>query len=77
MAFTVELKGTVEADAEVEIYLDKDALEFLMKRLELLQKSKSHAHFATPSWAGNELTENKIGASTTLINQLRITFVPQ
>jgi hypothetical protein len=77
MIFTVEIKDASKDDAEIEMYLDNNAIDLLIKRLELLKQSKSHTHFATPAWAGNELTSEVIGSTNKLVNQLRLTFVPQ
>ncbi len=76
MIFTVEIKGCQKRDAEVELYLDDEALELLLKRLELLKRNRGHTHFMTPGWAGNELTEAKLVSSNDLVNHLRITIIP-
>jgi hypothetical protein len=76
MIFTVEIKGDPKRDAEVEVYLDDEALHLLIKRLELLKRNGGHTHFMTPGWAGNDLTEEKMVSSNDLINHLRITVVP-
>lgn len=76
MVFTVELKGDPKKDAEVEIFVDEDSLDLLIARLGLLKKNKDHEHFMTPSWAGNELTEEKV-SSGELLNCLKIIYVPQ
>jgi CYTH domain-containing protein len=68
--FTVELNKPEE---RVEIYLDGHGLSMLIRSLErLLQSEKEHEHFMTPSWAGNELTEEKQGLNTHLVNHLLI-----
>jgi len=76
MIFTVELKGDPKRDAEVEIFLDEEALQLLSRRLALLQKTRSHTHFMTPSWSGTELTEAKMNPASDLVHHLRITMVP-
>jgi hypothetical protein len=76
MNFTVEIKGSQKRELEVEIYINYQGLESLIKRLELLRKNGGHTHFMTPSWSGNDLTEEKTIASNDLVNHLRITVVP-
>ncbi len=73
MLFTVEY----HKDGIVEIYCDKEGLSLLITRLMRLQKDgKGHEHFMTPSWAGNELTEEKQYPENELINHLCIMLKP-
>ena len=75
MILTTELSKDHDV---VTICLDKDGIDFLIKKLIKLSNSKSneHDHLMTPSWSGNELTEKKIGADEdTLINHLRLVFL--
>ncbi len=59
--------------SEVAIYLDEEGLEALEKQLAFLKKEPDHVHLMTPSWAGDELTEEKLGDDKcVLINHLRI-----
>jgi translation initiation factor 2 gamma subunit (eIF-2gamma) len=70
MLLTVEC--TKNSD-EVEIYCDHEGVELLIKRLLSLRNKPGHEHFMTPSWAGNELTEDKQGGKENiLINHLCI-----
>jgi len=61
---------------EVEIYCDKEGLERLLRELAIVQKNGGHTHLMTPSWAGNELTEEQQGERTQLINHVLIVLKP-
>ena len=75
MTFTVEIKGVQQPDrCEVELYLDREAIEDLIKQLSFLKSKGDHAHFFTPSWGGTPLTELKQKEENTLVNHLRITL---
>ncbi|ACL04441.1 conserved hypothetical protein [Desulfatibacillum aliphaticivorans] len=70
---TTEVKDISQTEhAEVEIYLDHEGLGLLLKELKILEAKGGHVHFMTPAWAGNELSEEKVGAENTLINHLCI-----
>jgi Immunity protein 32 len=74
MTFTVEIKSVDQPDrCEVELYLDREAVEDLIKQLSFLKSKGDHAHFFTPSWGGMPLTEGKQQEENTLVNHLRIT----
>lgn len=71
---------TVEHDEKhenVDIFCDKEGIELLLKKLTFLINNGGHVHLMTPSWAGNELTEDKQGTDTVLINHLKITLKPE
>ena len=81
MLLTVEVDPSEECNStnweidEVVICFDEEGLELLEYKLKLLRQGKGpdHEHLMTPSWAGNELTEEKQGDSRSiLINHLRI-----
>ena len=75
MQLTVELE--VGANPEVAICFDAEGLAFLIKRLEALLVRVDHDHLMTPSWAGNELTEDaKGGERYQLIHSLRLVRLP-
>lgn len=58
---------------EVAICLDEESIELLEKQLAFLKKEPDHVHLMTPSWAGDELTEEKQGDHKwVLVNHLRI-----
>ncbi len=59
-----------EREQRVEIYFDEDGLKTLRRSLDMLSSKGGHDHLMTPSWAGTELTEEKQGENTTLINHL-------
>lgn len=74
MVFTTEYN---KKDGIVEIYCDKEGLEFLIQRLFTLKKNGGHEHLMTPSWSGNELTETKQAVDNELINHLCIILKPE
>lgn len=80
MLLTVEHKlgsnGRLD-QAEVEIYCDKDGLDLLLHELAILKEKGGHVHLMSPSWAGNELTEQKQGEQNALINHLCVMLVPK
>jgi truncated hemoglobin YjbI len=59
------------------MYLDREAIEDLVKQLSFLKAKGDHARFFTPSWGGNPLTEQKYGKQPTLSHHLRITLVAE
>lgn len=69
---------TVEYDHEsqVNIYCDKEGLDLLLRELVILEKRGGHAHLMTPSWAGQELTEDRHDTSAELVHHLRIVLKP-
>jgi hypothetical protein len=69
---------TVEYDSKgvVEIHCDGEGLDSLIGRLSELKKRGGHDHLKTPTWAGNELTEEKQNASNELINHLEVFVWP-
>lgn len=75
MKLTVELqKGS---SPEVALCFDREGLDLLIRKLEWLRSRVDHLHLMTPSWAGNELTENIVGGDRyQLINSLRLVRVP-
>lgn len=75
MTFTVEVKNAQQPDrCEVELYLDREAVEDLIRQLSFLKSKGDHAHFFTPSWGGTPLSDQKQNDENTLINHLRITL---
>lgn len=60
----------------VEIHFDQEGLDLLIGRLESLRQrgKQDHEHLMTPSWAGNELTEEKQGSDNELINHLCLIY---
>ncbi len=78
MLLTVEHKlgtGGNPNEAEVEIFCDREGLDLLLRKLSVLKERGGHVHLMSPSWAGNELTEEKQGESTVLINHLRVMLI--
>ncbi len=73
MLLTVEYNSKQEA---VEIYCDREGIDFLIDGLNLLRQRGGHDHLMTESWGGYELSEEKQGAENELINHLRLTVVP-
>lgn len=76
MTFTVEINDHQRLDqCQVEVFLDRDALEDLVKQLGFLSESGDHAHFFTPAWGGNSLTEEVQNKGNLLVNHFKITLV--
>jgi hypothetical protein len=76
---TVEIRDAEKASegkAEVEIFCDQDGLSLLIRQLGFLKQGPAHIHLMTPSWAGNELDETRLGEGTAIINHLKVTLVP-
>ncbi len=46
-----------EGEAEVEIFLDANGIEFLRYQLDLIEGGESHVHLMSPAWAGDELSD--------------------
>ncbi|MDT8071089.1 MAG: Imm32 family immunity protein [Terriglobia bacterium] len=61
----------------VEINCDEPGLDLLIRKLQLLKQHGGHQHLMTPSWAGDELTEEKQGPENILIHHLRIALAPK
>ena len=79
MSICVEVKGCDQIEkkkGEVEIYLDEEGLDLLLSQLAFLkQKRTDHIHFMTPSWGGDELTEDRQHLDSLLAHHLRITIL--
>jgi hypothetical protein len=74
---TTEIKDISKKElSEVEIYLDREGLSLLIKKLKMLESEGGHVHLMTPAWAGNELSEKLIGKGNTLVNHLCIMLQP-
>jgi Immunity protein 32 len=66
--FTVELNQKQET---VEIFLDDEGIDRLIRLLTRLRGKRTHDHFMTPSWGGEELDEGTHGENK-LVNHLII-----
>jgi hypothetical protein len=78
MMFTVELKDSDKlkaGEAELELYLDRAALDDLVQQLSFLRVPGDHAHFMTPSWGGHELAEGVKRRGNTILHHLRISLI--
>ena len=79
MKITVEIGGYREPDkekpCEVEIYCDKEGLDYLIKELSKLNNPGDHAHFMTPSWGMDDLSEKKVVTEYDLAHHLRLTLL--
>lgn len=71
---SVELKdGARSGLSEVVICMDDAGLDYLVRTLSSLRGQKEHIHLKTPAWAGDELSETRIGGSDMeVVNHLRI-----
>lgn len=68
---TVEVN---DPEQRVEIYFDDEGLRVLRRSLEILAQRGGHDHLMTPSWAGTELSEQKQGTGTSLINHVLLVY---
>lgn len=66
MLLTIECRG----EDTIEIYGDEEGLAYLIQRLEVVKQHGGHEHLMTPAWGGWELSEQRQGADSVLINQL-------
>lgn len=70
MLLTVEYQANVQ---ELDIVCDDEGIELLMDRLRKLRDGGGgHTHLMTPSWAGDELTEERQTEAGLLVNHVRI-----
>lgn len=60
---------------ELEIFLDHEGLDLLMRKLQTVKDKGGHVHLMTPAWAGNELSEEIQRPGNTLINHVRVTLI--
>ena len=76
MSFTVELRHNGgRDDREVELYLDRTALQSLVAQFAFLKELGDHLHFFTDAWGGHGLDETPAVEGTEIINHLRITLL--
>jgi len=61
---------------EIEIHCNIQGAQNLIRHIERMvmgsTKLPKHDHLATPTWAGDELTEEKQGKENKLVNQVTI-----
>lgn len=70
---------TVEyRDGIVEVHFDEEGAELLADRLLRFARrgERDHDHFMTPSWAGWELSEERLNPKAELVNKLNLRFWP-
>lgn len=78
MALSVEIMDFArlfENAVEVEVYLDKEGLEDLLKQLSFLKKEGDHLHFMSPAWGGHELTDKPFGEGNVGMPHPGITYL--
>lgn len=79
MKITVEIGGYREPykgkPAEVEIYCDKEGLEYLVKELSKLKNAGDHVHFMSPAWGMSDLSEDKLCYENDLAHHLKLTLI--
>ena len=66
---TFELTSDKE---QLEIHGNRMGIQELINLLSRVVDTSSHDHLMTPSWGGNELTEEKQGESNNLINKVTV-----
>ena len=64
-----------ERKLEVEIYLDRGALEELVQQLQHLKEPGDHCHFMTPTWGGKELQDEPHIQGNVIADHMKITLV--
>lgn len=60
---------------EIEIHCDEQGAQDLILYIQRMlgsTKPQNHEHLSTPTWAGDELTEEKQGENNKLINQVTV-----
>jgi hypothetical protein len=60
---------------EIQIRCNKEGIEDLIHYLQTILNSKNYAdhdHWMTPSWGGNELTEDKYDNKNNLIHKVSV-----
>lgn len=77
MSITVEVPKSssgLEDPEEVNIYLNDDGIDYLIRHLKRLKEQDvgEHLHFMSPAWGMDDLSENRIDSSSALIHHLRI-----
>lgn len=73
MIFTVEIKSGSEPGGEVvEIFLDQEGYEDLMRSL-LRLKPNDHEHYFTEAWGSHPLTHTPCGSGNRIVNMMTIT----
>jgi hypothetical protein len=72
MVLTIEYQNEAE---ELDIVCDLSGLELFISHLQKLKRDGGHIHLMTPSWAGDELTEEKQSENGVLINHLRVVLL--
>ncbi len=79
MKITVEIGGFREQEridpCVVEIYCDKEGIDYLIRNLTKLKNIGDHTHFMTPSWGMDDLSEDKIIDSNDLAHHLKVTLI--
>ncbi|MEI8376734.1 MAG: Imm32 family immunity protein [Planctomycetota bacterium] len=60
---------------ELDIVCDSEGLNSLIDRLVKLRDRGGHTHLMTPSWAGDELTEERQTDNGVLVNHVRIVLL--
>jgi hypothetical protein len=61
-----------KAGDELDVHFDDEGLALLKGILENVQQKRAHEHLMTPSWGGSELTEDKQGPDSTLLNKVTL-----
>ena len=74
MLLSVEYQADRE---ELDIICDRAGIDLLVSKLSVLKHNGGHTHLRTPSWAGEELTEERYTESGVLINHVRIVLMSE
>jgi hypothetical protein len=80
MRLTVEIEKVAkgETPGTVEFYFDKEGLDTLLRRIELIRTGKTdHVHLFTPLWGtdDDDLSEEKLLKKNDLAHHLKLTMI--
>ncbi len=67
-----------ETPCTVELYFDREGLDTLLQRIQLIRSGKTdHIHLFTPSWGtdNEDLTEEKLREKNDLAHHLKLTMI--
>lgn len=78
MKISVEITDFRDSDGEpceVEVYFDREGLNYILRELGKLKDVGDHVHFMTPSWGMDDLSEDKVINKNNLAHHLKLTIV--
>ncbi len=73
ISFEVKTTESSISPVELEVFLDKDGLAILLRKLEALQaKHTEHVHMFSTSWGGHELEDQPTVLGSSAIQHVKI-----